>query len=578
MSYYKSESGPILRVGKQQQFRCIQQAVNAASRLSGNVRIKVDPGVYNEVVCIRNSVANDTDFVIKGDSRKIVGMAFTQGAPWNVKNYQLSVLGGGSYDNNTYSNANITFTQFNDLLTLTVTNTTVAANPNFVAAGVVKGDRVTLRVVNGASVLYTSYKVLGVQGNSITIFGNPNLPIPLQDGFSFVVEPNVQVTGFQVQSPATLIGFNIQPNTFDPNLNCSIGILVTSGKSFFGFNNLIVGGTIGIALRSASTYVNRDDYWGFASSFTAYNQVQVGLEVSEDSSMLEGYYTILGEGTGGDILAVDNKELILDGVVLAVGGNLIPAINLEENAVAYSEKLTWILLGDSSVGLLANNSEFNLADLRIFGSGLTGVQSYHSEGNLDRFDFVSSRFVSTALATDLASDITVSRIGQINMQDGTVFFAGRGSILNLPTYGIFDILPNVSIGGNGILYDADSNSNIVAGYLSNLAAVTAGTTLVRASNQSSVSLSSNSFGSTLGGWGLLFRLRGQSKVNATTPNLAGNRAFLVTGQSQLNVSDGYILANAIQSVVTNSSVVTFTNVSGDIGPVIQANGGVFNNF
>lgn len=572
----RKERGPVLRVGRKQQFRSIQQAVNAASRQSGLVRIKVDPGIYNEIVCVRNNASQDTDFIIKGDSRKIVGMAFTQGAPWNLKNYQLSILGGGSYDNNTYSNANITVTQFGQLCTLTVTNTTVATNPNFVQAGVVEGDRITLRTVNGLSVLYTSYRVLGVQGNSITIFGSPNIPFPTPDGLSFAVEPNVQVLGFRVCSPATIIGFDIRPNL--PNIDPTIGLLVESGKSFFGFNNLIVGGSRGVVLRSGSTYVNRDSYWGFASSFTAYNQLSVGLEVSSGSSMLEGYYTILGENNIAGILANENGDLNTEGAVLSSGNNFIAAINLESNAKLTSNGLTWILLSNSGNGVSSNNSNFRFGDLYIIGEGLNGLLATGSQGYIDRFTFISSRFASTALVADLASNITVAALGDISVQSGTVFASRRTSTLNLPTYGLFDIIPNIVVGSPGVLYEADLNSTIVAGYLSNLAADTTGTTLVRASNQSSVSLSSAGFGPTLGGWGLLFDLSGQSRVNAINPNLAANQAFNVTGQSLLNVTGGSILANAIQSVVANFSVVTFTDVSGDIGPVTEINGGVFNNF
>ncbi len=227
-------------------FTTLMAAINALGnkRLS-NTKIALAPGVYNEELII-HSLLTDSRYGLRvtGDLRPFVGIGYNHGYQWNRQWFYDAdvapvqnnpVIGGG---NNSICNLN----GVAGGNTITVTNVGAGVNPNFVAAGVVAGDKVYLRQITGPR--FGLYTVLSVAATTLTfttnLTGNCNA-----QGAAMTILPNVQINystpaqivsnitfkgvWFQAQTPQALI-FS---NTFGTQLHLR-GCVVDSGNIGIG--------------------------------------------------------------------------------------------------------------------------------------------------------------------------------------------------------------------------------------------------------------------------------------------------------------------------------------------------------
>lgn len=227
--------GLTLTVGTSKNFSTLQSAIDMMATLDVvDCVIQLDPGTYTENVSITRLNTNKvTDLIIKGDTRRFVGMTLVSGATGNI--FGITGMGSGTM---TLSN-----------VTTTIVAIGSVTNPDFTAAGLVVGDRVMIRDSAGtgndltvASVGTNSFTVNAAPANAVTgngcyiIFkpnvivqnsGNPNITFLIESG-------NLSLIGIEIINKSGASDYYAAIETFRSRLcmsNCVIRVEnVAAGK------------------------------------------------------------------------------------------------------------------------------------------------------------------------------------------------------------------------------------------------------------------------------------------------------------------------------------------------------------
>lgn len=247
-------------------FNSIQSAIES---LHGkpilDTTISVAPDTYIENITFQNLIISDeTKLKLVGDTRDIAGLGIAHDSFWNATAIP-GVIGGGIGSRAVLAAVGA------DTISVTAA---VGISPNFIAAGIVAGDRVIIRDNAGVFTTYT-VKAGGVGANTLALAPNivgaiggvtlgsaisflPNVTITAPIGPVISQKSNVTIKGFFIDVPAGQIGLYGNQNSTTRFINNTI-----SGGAW-GINNSLTTVTF-VAARDdpRGTYIYSDSPIGF---------------------------------------------------------------------------------------------------------------------------------------------------------------------------------------------------------------------------------------------------------------------------------------------------------------------------